>query len=200
MKIYKQEQVERRKEREREKGSSSERRMYCVLVSAGEQKKNTITCKKKITYFFTSIGWPLPFLGRLSTNRVGRRRKKRKRVTMKCGEREWWREKKINQPNNRQNIVVLLFIFCCCHIDSRNEENERERKESRNSARCTHTTQSSKVRYKFLFLSRDRDNLYVCFVPSSILSLMHCHAWVRKTNLMYTHTHTHLLVLTLPLQ
>jgi hypothetical protein len=56
------------------------------------------------------------------------------------------------------------------------------------------------VRYKFLFLSRDRDNLYVCFVPSSILSLMHCHAWVRKTNLIYTHTHTHLVVLTLPLQ
>jgi len=37
----------REKEREREKGSSSERRMYCVLVSAEEQKKTPSLARRK---------------------------------------------------------------------------------------------------------------------------------------------------------
>jgi hypothetical protein len=75
MKIYKQAQVERKK---REKGSSSERRGYCVCYSLMKnKKKNTPHLQEEITCFFSSIGWPLPFLGRLSTNRVERIRKKK---------------------------------------------------------------------------------------------------------------------------
>jgi len=60
-----------------------------VLLSDEEQKKKHTHLQEEITCFFSSIGWLLSFLGRLSTNRVGRIRKKKqasKQITMKYGE------------------------------------------------------------------------------------------------------------------
>jgi predicted RNA polymerase sigma factor len=99
-------------------------------------KKKHPHWQEEITCFFTSIGWSLPFLGRLSTNRVGRRRRRRKKkskqVTMKCGKREREnddaKKKSTNQIIDRNIVLLLLFIFCCCHIDSRNEEREGKEK------------------------------------------------------------------------
>jgi hypothetical protein len=48
--------------------------LYVTLCDE-EQKKHP-HLQKEITCFFSSIGWPLPLLGRLSTNRVDRIRKK----------------------------------------------------------------------------------------------------------------------------
>jgi hypothetical protein len=84
--VYQDEDLQTRtgKERGRERKAAivKEECIVCYSLMKNNKKKHP-HWQEEITCFFTSIGWSLPFLGRLSTNRVGRRRRRRKKKASK---------------------------------------------------------------------------------------------------------------------
>lgn len=125
--IYKQEQVEKARKaaerRGRERTSKAAMGGIVCVTRRVEEQKASLLAREEIACFFASIGWLLPFLGRLSTNRLGgEKRKKSERA--RANNDEVQREKKMMTRGKKsanqiiERIPYFVFISCCCHIDS----------------------------------------------------------------------------------